>query len=53
MALDLGATFVKNGEVSYLREGDILSNPDGSFTLQPVRSEANLFLLHFGLSFGL
>jgi opacity protein-like surface antigen len=52
-ALDLGATFVRNGQVSYLREGDILSNPDGSFTFQPVRSEANLVLLQLGLSFGL
>jgi opacity protein-like surface antigen len=53
VALDLGATFVRNGEVSYLREGDILSNPDGSFTFRPVRSEANLFALQLGLSFGL
>ena len=53
VSLDLGATFVRNGEVSYLREGDILSNPDGSFTFRPVRSEANLVLLQLGLSFGL
>ena len=53
LSLDLGATYVRNGEVSYLREGDIVSNPDGSFTLQPVRSEANLLLLQLGLSFGL
>lgn len=53
MSLDLGATFVRNGAVSYLREGDILSNPDGSFTFRPVRSEANLSLLQLGLSFDL
>jgi opacity protein-like surface antigen len=53
MSLDLGATFVRNGAVSYLREGDILSNPDGSYTFQPVRSEANLVLLQLGLSFAL
>jgi opacity protein-like surface antigen len=52
-SLDLGASYVRNGEVSYLREGDILSNPDGSFTLRPVRSEANLLMLQLGLSFGL
>jgi hypothetical protein len=52
-SLDLGATFVRNGAVNYLREGDILSNPDGSFTFRPVRSEANLVLLQVGLSFGL
>jgi opacity protein-like surface antigen len=53
LSLDLGATFVRNGEVNYLREGDIVSNPDGSFAFQPVRSEANLFLVQLGLSFGL
>jgi len=53
VALDLGVIYAKNGEVNYLREGDILSNPDGSFTLQPVRSEAEVFLLQLGLSFGL
>ena len=53
VALDLGTTFVRNGNVSYLREGDILSNPDGSYTFQPVRSQADLVLLHLGLSFGL
>jgi opacity protein-like surface antigen len=53
VALDLGAIFVKNGEVNYLREGDILSNSDGSVTLQPVRSEGDAFLLQLGLSFAL
>jgi opacity protein-like surface antigen len=53
MSLDLGGTFVKNGKVSYLREGDIISNPDGTYTLRPVRSEANLFLVQAGLSFAL
>ena len=53
MSVDLGGTFVRNGKVSYLREGDILSNPDGSYTFRPVRSEANLFLVQVGLSFAL
>jgi opacity protein-like surface antigen len=52
-ALDLGASFVQNGQVSYLREGDILPNPDGSFTLRPVRSDANFVTLQLGLSFAL
>ena len=38
VSLDIGAIFVKNGEVSYLREGDIVSNMDGSFSFYPVRS---------------
>lgn len=53
VSLDLGASWVRNGKVNYLREGDIVSNPDGSFTFNPVRSETNLFLLHGGLTFAL
>lgn len=53
VGLDLGVIYAKNGEVNYLREGDILTNSDGSYTLEPVRSEADLFLLQVGLSFAL
>jgi len=53
VSFDLGAIFVRNGEVNYLREGDILDNPDGSFTFQPVRSEGDVMLLQLGLSFAL
>jgi len=53
VSLDLGVIYVKHGEVNYLREGDILGNPDGSFTFQPVRSEADVLLLQLGLSFAL
>jgi hypothetical protein len=37
--LDLGAIFVKYGDVTYLREGDI-REPGRLVTLQPVQSEA-------------
>ncbi len=53
VALDLGAIFVKHGDVTYLREGDILENSDGSVTLQPIQSEGDVFLLQVGLSFAL
>jgi len=53
VSLDLGASYVRNGQVSYLREGSIVENPDGSFTLQPVRSDANLVVLQAGVSVGL
>jgi hypothetical protein len=53
VSFDLGATYVRNGRVTYLREGSIVENPDGSFTLQPVRSDANLVLLQLGVSVGL
>jgi len=52
-ALDLGASYVQNGQVSYVRAGDITANSDGSFTLHPVRSDANFVTLQVGLSFGL
>jgi hypothetical protein len=52
-ALDLGAGFVRNGRVSYVRETDIVENPDGSYTVYPVRSEADFATLHVGLSVGL
>jgi opacity protein-like surface antigen len=53
VSLELGVTFVRNGAVNYLREGDIVDNPDGTYSFNPVRSETNLFLLHAGLTFGL
>lgn len=53
VSLDLGASYVRNGQVSYLREGSIVENPDGSFTLRPVRSDANLVMLQLGVSIGL
>jgi hypothetical protein len=53
VSLDVGAMYVRNGRVTYLREGSIVANPDGSFTLQPVRSVANLVVLQLGVSIGL
>lgn len=51
--IDLGARYNINGEVEYLTEGGIIDNPDGSITLNPVRSEANLVTFVIGASFGL
>jgi hypothetical protein len=53
VSLDLGASYVRNGQVSYLREGSIVENQDGSFTLRPVRSDANLVVLQAGVTIGL
>ena len=50
--LDLGATFHRNGEVSYLREGSIRDLPDGSIRITPIRSEANFITYRFGVSIG-
>ena len=50
--LDFGARYNINGEVEYLTEGGIIDNPDGSITLNPIRSEANLVTFVIGASFG-
>jgi hypothetical protein len=51
--VDIGARYNTNGRVDYLREGDISDNPDGSITLNPRRSEANLVTFVIGASLGI
>jgi hypothetical protein len=50
--LDLGARYHGNGEVEYLKKGDIIDNPDGSITIRPTRSAANLVTFQVGVSIG-
>jgi hypothetical protein len=50
--IDLGARYNTNGEVEYLREGDIIDHPDGSITLNPRLSDANLVTYVIGVSVG-
>lgn len=50
--LDLGARYHTNGEAEYLREGGIIDNPDGTITLNPIRSEANLVAIQIGVTVG-
>ena len=50
--LDLGAEYHRNGVAEYLREGDIVDNPDGTITILPNRSEANVVTLRIGVSMG-
>ena len=51
--LDLSAQSTYNGEVDYLTRGDIVENFDGSLTLFPIRSEANLVTFRMGVAIGL
>src|SRR5437773_600662 len=53
VALDLGASYVRNGPVTYLREGSISRAADGSLVLRPVRSDANLAVAQLGVVIGL
>jgi hypothetical protein len=50
--LDLSARYHGNGNAEYLKKGDIIDNPDGSITLTPTRSEANLMTFQVGVSIG-
>jgi hypothetical protein len=50
--LDLGATFHRNGQATYLRKGSIQDNPDGSIVINPIRSEANFITYRIGVSIG-
>lgn len=52
VSLDFGVERHRNGVADFLTEGDIVDNPDGSITLYPNRSEANLTTFRFGISFG-
>jgi len=49
--LNLGARYYYGGEATYLNEGDITDNPDGSVTLNRRRSKTDLVLWQLGVSF--
>jgi hypothetical protein len=52
VSLDFGVERHENGIANFLTEGDILDNPDGSITLFPNRSEADLLTFRLGVSIG-
>jgi hypothetical protein len=52
VSLDVGVERHRNGIAEFLTEGDIVDNSDGSITLYPNRSEADLTALRFGVSIG-
>jgi hypothetical protein len=49
--LDIGTRYNGNGEVEYLKKGDIQDTP-GGIVFTPTRSEANLVTFQFGVSVG-
>jgi len=51
--LDLGAQYVRNGRVSYLREGSITFDLAGNPIYSPIESETHLWMVHVGVSAGL
>jgi hypothetical protein len=52
LSIDLGLRYRNNGEAEYLREGDIVGNPDGTVSIFPVRSDTDLMTYHIGFSIG-
>jgi hypothetical protein len=52
-ALNLGARYHYGASASYLKEGDITDNPDGSINLNPRNSKTDLVLWQIGVSFAI
>jgi hypothetical protein len=50
VAIDMSAQWTQNDDVEYLTRGDIVDNWDGSITMYPIRSEANMMTFRFGLA---
>lgn len=53
IAINLGGRYHEHGVMEYLTEGDIVDHPDGSVTLFPNISEANLVSYRMGVTVGI
>lgn len=51
--LDFAVERHQNGVADYLTKGDIVDHPDGSITLYPNRTEANMVAFRMGVSVGI
>ncbi|HEX6560156.1 MAG TPA: hypothetical protein VF021_11855 [Longimicrobiales bacterium] len=51
--LDLSTRYYQNGKASYLIEGSIQDNPDGSISFTPINSRTNLLTFQVGVSVGI
>jgi hypothetical protein len=49
--LDFGLRYHRGGEAFYLREGSIVDNPDGSITINPLRSRTPFMVYAAGVRF--
>jgi hypothetical protein len=48
--IDLVSEYHRNGRASYLREGSIIDNGNGTISFTPIQSETNLMLIKLGVS---
>lgn len=53
IAINVGGKYHQHGVMEYLTEGDIVDHPDGSITLYPNESEANLISYRLGVTIGI
>jgi hypothetical protein len=51
VTLDTGLRYFRGGFTSYLREGSIQDNPDGSLTITPLTSRTPLMMYTIGVKF--
>ena len=51
--LTLGGKYYYGGEATYLPEGGIVDNPDGSVTLSPARTRTDFVIWQLGVSVGI
>ena len=51
LSLDFGVRYHRGGEASYLREGSILDQPDGSILVTPLNSRTSHVVYLIGLRF--
>lgn len=52
ISIDLGTRYHGNGEVTYVTEGGIEDNPDGSITIHAIESAARVLSVHLGIAVG-
>ena len=50
ISLALGARYQHNGQASYVREGGVTRNPDGSITVDAITTDANQMALTLGVA---
>ncbi len=53
VAINVGGKYHQHGVMDYLTEGDIVDHADGSISLYPNRSEANLISYRLGVTIGI
>jgi len=51
MSIDLGAKYFTGGNATYLREGSIRDNPDGTVSIFPLHSKTDQVTWHIGVSY--